>query len=125
MTRELLPERRASFNFTVAIQGEKYHVTVGYYPDGRPGEVFVDRIYTKSSAKVGTLLDSLCRDAAILVSMALQYGAPPDVMAHAISRDEEGTPQTIVGEIVDHIIKSGYFTHDIDKERTTTDEAGS
>ena len=105
MTREILPERRPSYNFTIDFQGEKYHVTIGRYPDGRPGEVFVNRLFTKASAKVGTLLDGVCRDAAILVSLAMQHGVQLETMQHAITRDEDGAPSTIVGAIIDQIRK--------------------
>lgn len=105
MTRETLPERRFSQNFTVDFQGERYNVTIGHYADGRPGEVFINRLFSKTSAKVGTLLDGVCRDSAILVSLALQHGVQLDTMQHAITRDEDGTPSTIVGAIIDHIRK--------------------
>lgn len=114
MTRESLPERRASYNFTVEFQGERYNVTIGHYHDGRPGEVFVNRLFTKTSAKVGTLLDGVCRDSAILVSLALQHGTSLQVIQHAITRDEDGEPSTIVGAIIDQIAKEGIY-----------DEAGS
>ena len=105
MSRELLPERRFSLNFTVDFQGEKYNVTIGYYNDARPGEVFINRLFTKTSAKVGTLLDGVCRDAAILISIALQHGCHSLVMQHAVTRDEDGNPSTIIGAIIDRITK--------------------
>lgn len=110
MTRELLSERRFSANFTVDFQGERYNVTIGHYDDGRPGEVFVNRLFTKSSAKVGTLLDGVCRDAAILVSLALQHGTSMKTIQHAITRDEDGTPSTIVGMIIDHMALGAILT---------------
>lgn len=105
MTRDVLPPRRPSLNFTVEFQGEKYAITTGFYPDGRYGEVFINRLFTKSSAKVGTLLDSICRDAAILVSFCLQHGVPLETIQHAITRDEEGAASTIIGAIIDQIRK--------------------
>ena len=40
MTRSRLPDRR--FAETVALEhcGTRFMVTIGFYPDGRPGEVF-------------------------------------------------------------------------------------
>ena len=101
MSRNLLPARRHSLNFTVKFQGETYQVSVGFYPDGRPGEVFINRVMGKASAKVGRLLDDVCRDAAILISMCLQHGVRLTTLDHAVTRDGEGEPQTIVGAIVD------------------------
>ena len=103
MSRDTLPARRHSLNFTVKFQGETYQVSVGFYPDGRPGEVFINRVMGKASAKVGRLLDDVCRDAAILISMALQHGVKLSTISHAVTRDGEGEPMTIVGAIVDHL----------------------
>lgn len=103
MARESLNERRRSYNFTIEFQGEQYNVTVGHYDDNRPGEVFVNRLFTKTSAKVGTLLDGVCRDSAILVSLAMQHGVQMKTLQHAITRDEDGLPSTIVGAIIDYI----------------------
>lgn len=104
MSRAALPNRRNSFNFTVAFQGERYDVTIGYYGTAGVGEVFINRIMGKASAKVGTVLDSVCRDGAILISLALQHGAQLQTVAHAVTRNSDGEPQTIIGAIVDKLI---------------------
>lgn len=103
MSRELLPNRRNSIGFSLEFQGERYDVTAGFYSDGRIGETFINRVIGKSSAKVGTLLDGICRDAAILVSLCLQHGVGINTIKHAITRDEEGEPATIVGKLIDTI----------------------
>lgn len=101
MTRKTLSSRRRSENFSLSFQGEHYDVTVGYYSDGRPGEVFINRRMTKSSAKVGTLLDGVCRDSAILLSLFLQHGGQLETALRAVTRDEDGEPSTIVGAVLD------------------------
>src|SRR5512138_1808487 len=101
MTRSRLPNRRSSWNFSIEFQGERYDVTIGHYSDGRVAEVFANRIYGKNSAKVGTLLDDVCRDAAILVSFALQFGAPIDTIAPALTRNDFNEPTTIIGAILE------------------------
>ena len=105
MKREQLPLRRNSLSVTLKFQGEKYDVTIGYYSDGRPGEIFINRILTKTSAKVGTLLDGVCRDSAILMSLAIQHGTDLFTIRHAITRDGDGEPSTIVGYVVDYLAK--------------------
>lgn len=105
MTRETLPNRRNSASFTFSFQGERYDVTIGYYDDDRVGEVFINRIMSRTAAKVGTLLDGVCRDSAILMSIALQHGTNLATLRHAITRDEDGDPSTIVGAIVDRLAK--------------------
>lgn len=107
MPRELLPNRRANFSFTIEFQGERYDVTIGHYRDGRAGEVFINRILGKASAKVGTLLDGVCRDSAILMSIAIQFGTDLSTLSSAITRDEDGAPSTIVGAIVDYLSTQG------------------
>ena len=103
MTRQALAPRRNSVNFSLPFQGEHYDVTVGYYDDGRPGEVFINRRMTRTSAKVGTLLDGVCRDSAILLSLFLQHGGDLLTALHAVTRDEDGEPSTIVGAVLDRL----------------------
>lgn len=105
--RNRLPYRRHSFNFTFHFGGEQYDVTCGLYPDNTIGELFINRLITRTSAKVGTLLDGVCRDAALLTSLALQHGADLDNIRHAITRDDDGDPSTIIGAIIDHLHKNG------------------
>jgi hypothetical protein len=103
--REILPNRRHSFSFTLDFQGERYDVTIGHYGDGRTGECFINRILGKNSAKVGTLLDDVCRDGAVLMSIAIQHGANLATLRNAITRNEYGEPSTVMGAIVDHLNK--------------------
>lgn len=103
MRREALAERRRCETFNFAFQGEKYIVTIGYYPDGRVGEVFINRVMDRTSAKIGMLLDGVCRDSAILLSLALQHGCEMETITGAVTRDEDGGASTIVGAILDHL----------------------
>jgi hypothetical protein len=68
MSRERLPNRRSHQVAQVEHGGFKLTVGIGRYSDNRPGEVFID------TRKCGTAIDTLLRDAAILVSFALQAG---------------------------------------------------
>lgn len=88
MTRELLPSRRYSETFDVVVQDVKYTATLGFYDDGRPGEVFLN------GTKVGTVLDLNACEAAVMASFALQYGAELEVLRHAVKRDASGAPQS-------------------------------
>ena len=40
MTRTRLPDRRAAETVALEHGGTRFMVTIGFYPDGRPGEVF-------------------------------------------------------------------------------------
>lgn len=101
MTRDRLEDRRPNETTMLEFGGEKYIVTVGYYPDGRVGEVFIDRVKDRVASKLGAALDGVCRDSAVLMSMALQFGTSLETIGHAITRDDEGAPATIVGAICD------------------------
>ena len=102
-SRDTLPNRRSSVSFTITFQGEQYDVTTGFYEDGRFGEIFINRIRDKSAAKLGQQLDAVCRDSAILMSLALQYGVNLADLKHSITRDDDGAPMSIVGAIVDSV----------------------
>lgn len=66
--REVLPNKRRHWTQRVRIGGQTLYLCVGEYPDGRPGEVFLD------IAKQGTLLRGVMNSLARVVSLALQCG---------------------------------------------------
>jgi len=100
--RELLPTRRHSVTFDMKF-GEHtadYTITLGFYDDGRLGEIFID------GGKSGSDIGAVTHDAAVLVSIGLQYGVPLGTMRHAMSRKgkkEEEEPATIMGAVLDKI----------------------
>lgn len=107
MTRIPLFNRRAGVSFEVEhfdpLAGDggmtiRYHVTLGAYKDGSTGETFVTVL---GKAGKGSMLEAIARDAAILISFALQYGAPIETMCRAMTRDEKDRPQTFVGAVLD------------------------
>jgi len=69
-SRERLPDERQAITHHFQVGGHDGYVTVGLYPDGRPGELFF-RV-TKEGSTVNGLMDSL----GISMSMALQHGVP-------------------------------------------------
>jgi hypothetical protein len=95
--RERLPDRRAAITTTFDRDGARFEMTAGFYPDGRVGEVFVN------ADRANSLLDFLMSDAAILASLALQYGAPLDEIRHALKRDIRGDAASPIGAALDRI----------------------
>jgi hypothetical protein len=95
--REPLPHRRRSntFKFRFGGQNAAYHITVGYFPDWRMGEVFL------STNKIGSMSEALARDIAILMSLALQHGCTMETMRDALTRESDGAPSTIAGAAAD------------------------
>jgi hypothetical protein len=100
-TRKLLPQRRRAetFNMKFGDQNAEFAVTLGYYDDGRIGEVFID------GAKAGSMMAALTRDGSVLVSIGLQYGMQLETVRHALTRDRDGKAFTIVGAVIDKILE--------------------
>jgi hypothetical protein len=96
--RLILPQRRFSLTFTVPFWNRPWDVTVGFYdpPERRAGEIFIN-----AAKSPGTQQEALCRDGAILFSLALQYGAPVPVISSALTRNLNGSPSSLIGAIAD------------------------
>jgi len=68
--RHRLKEERASITHKFNIGGHEGYITVGLYPDGEPGELFI------KMAKEGSTVSGLMDSFALAVSIALQHGVP-------------------------------------------------
>ena len=75
-TRERLPDTRRSMTHKFEVAQHQGYITVGFYEDGRPGEVFI------KIAKHGSTISGLLDTIAVLTSLALQYGVPVAALAH-------------------------------------------
>lgn len=102
MTRERLPDRRASQTIEfdhgpIGYPVNRYTATLSYYDRGmtRLGEVFLN------SGKSGAMLDCVMRDSAIGVSVALQYGVPVDELRAAFLKDANGHSESPLGHLLD------------------------
>jgi hypothetical protein len=93
--RQRLPDRRASTVFCFECNGLRYTATASWFDDNQLGEVFVGNHRADSHA------DACAKDAAILASLALQYGAPLAVLRRALLRDSQGRPSTPIGVALD------------------------
>ncbi len=99
--RRQLPPRRLSESFELAWGGftKPHMITVSYYHDGSLGEVFI------SGGKSGEQVEAIARDAAIILSIAMQYGVPLGPIAHSITRDSQGAPSSIIGRVIDELTR--------------------
>jgi ribonucleoside-diphosphate reductase alpha chain len=77
--RERLPDTRPSVTHKFSVAGHEGYITVGLYPDGRAGELFITM--AKEGSTIGGLMD--CFGTA--VSMSLQYGVPLEVYVNKFS----------------------------------------
>ena len=95
MTRTRLPDRRAAETVLLEHDGTRFMVTIGFYPDGRPGEVFTH------GARSGSNLDALLADACVVVSCLIQHGVEPRELAGSMGRLGNAEPASIIGAVVD------------------------
>ena len=68
--RRRLPDERRAVTHKYQVAGHEGYITVGLYPDGQPGELFLKM--AKEGSTVSGLMDTL----ATMTSLALQYGVP-------------------------------------------------
>jgi ribonucleoside-diphosphate reductase alpha chain len=68
--RRRLPAERTALTHKFDITGHEGYITVGLYPDGQPGEIFL------KMAKEGSTVSGLMDTFATAISLSLQYGVP-------------------------------------------------
>jgi hypothetical protein len=95
--RARLPDRRPAETFEFDVAGLRYTATVGRFPDGRIGEIFLNNHKSNSAA------DANARDSAIVCSLALQHGVELDTIRGALVRDSRGNASTPLGAALDLI----------------------
>lgn len=99
--RRTLPQRRfaetVAFDHAEGANSIKYIGTIGRFENGDVGEIFLN------SMKLGTSSDTNARDAAVAVSLALQYGCPLATIRKALTRDASGQPSGPIGRFLDMI----------------------
>lgn len=71
-TRKALTPTRDSITHKFEIARHEGYLTVGLYPDGSPGEIFI------KIAKEGSAISGMCQAFCRAFSIALQYGLPID-----------------------------------------------
>jgi ribonucleoside-diphosphate reductase alpha chain len=68
--REKMPVERTSVTHKFSVGGHEGYLTVGMYPDGRAGEIFI------KMSKEGSTLSGIMDGLALTISLGLQYGVP-------------------------------------------------
>ena len=98
--RQRLPNRRACKSFEFRHAGLDFTLAAGCYPDGRIAEIFL------SSHKPGSPIEAIARDAAVTVSIALQFGVPIETIRQALTKDHDGGPATLLGAALDNLAEA-------------------
>ncbi|MDF1810011.1 MAG: hypothetical protein P1U42_09980 [Phycisphaerales bacterium] len=71
-TRQSLTQTRESLTHKFTLDRHEGYLTIGLYPDGSPGELFI------KIAKEGSAISGMCQAFCRAFSIALQYGLPVD-----------------------------------------------
>jgi hypothetical protein len=95
--RERLPNRRASISFDIEAQGLRFTATFSRFADGRVAEIFLQ------NCKAGSMAGINACDAAVMASIALQWGVPLVVIRKALMRDAHGKASGPLGAALDII----------------------
>jgi hypothetical protein len=98
--RERLPNRRRCESFEFRHAGLDFTLAAGFYPDDRIAEIFL------SSHKPGSPIEAIARDAAVTVSIALQFGAGLETIRQALTKDHDGGPATLLGAALDALAEA-------------------
>src|SRR6201998_245542 len=77
--RRRLPDERAGITHHFSIAGHEGYLTVGLYPNGQPGEIFI------RMAKEGSTIAGLMECFGTVVSVSLQHGVPLQVLVGKLS----------------------------------------
>jgi ribonucleoside-diphosphate reductase alpha chain len=77
--RHRLPDERVGLTHHFSIAGHEGYLTVGLYPNGQPGEIFI------RMAKEGSTIAGLMECFGTVVSVSLQHGVPLKVLCDKLS----------------------------------------
>jgi len=77
--RHRLPDERAAVTHHFSVGGSEGYLTVGLYPNGQPGEVFI------RMAKAGSTISGLMECLGAVTSVGLQHGVPLNVLCSKLS----------------------------------------
>lgn len=94
-TRQRVSDRRAHETIAIEHEGHPYRIGLGReFANGGCGpvvEVFINAEHFNST------MDSMVSDGAILMSMLMQYGCPPETILKSMSQRSDGTPTSPLG----------------------------
>ena len=92
------PNRRETETIEVWWHNQRHHVSVGRFPNGKVGEIFIH------GPKSGSDTDSLAYSIGTSLSIALQHGATVEELAKSVARGPRGGPACLVGAVLDCIL---------------------
>ena len=94
--RRRLPQRRLHQLVDFQHAGYRYTAGLGFFETGELGEIFIN-----VPGRSGSSIEAVARDAAILASICLQYGASAEVIRRALTRNGDGSASGPLGAALD------------------------
>ena len=95
--RSRLPNRRRAETIEFDHDGIKYIASVGFFETGGLAEIFL------RGGKSGSAVEAMTHDGAVVVSVALQFGAPLAAIRKALLRLPDGAAAGPLGRVLDLI----------------------
>ncbi|QYU66585.1 hypothetical protein J4558_16600 [Leptolyngbya sp. 15MV] len=95
--RQSLPITRESVTHKFMVDRHEGYLTIGLYPDGRPGEIFI------KMAKEGSFISGMCQAFCRAFSIALQYGLTVEEAVLRAEIDRRFGPARARVQILDRI----------------------
>src|ERR1700737_4299510 len=94
--RRRLPHRRRHELLDFEHAGYRYTAGLGFFETGGLAEIFIN-----VPGRSGSAIEAVARDAAILTSICLQYGASAETIRHALTRNSDGSAGGPRGVVLD------------------------
>jgi len=131
--REKLPDTRRSITHKAVILSEKdgkldrvkFYFTIGFYPDGRPGELFMHM------DEAGSTLDGMADSFGIMVSFSLQNGVTWSKLVEKLAYQQfnpqgmtENPKLRFVKSVVDYVMRWGELEFGGNAECRVREDAG-
>jgi hypothetical protein len=95
-SRRRLPQRRSHELLDFEHAGHRYTAGLGFFEAGGVAEIFIN-----VPGRSGSGIEAVARDAAILTSICLQYGASMETIRHALTRNSDGSASGPLGVVLD------------------------
>jgi hypothetical protein len=99
--RRRLAQRRQHHLVDFEHAGHRFTAGLGFFNTGELAEIFIN-----VPGRSGSALETVARDAAILASICLQYGATAEVIRRALTRNNDGSAGGPVGAVLDLIARN-------------------
>ena len=97
--RQRLSNRRLCETSDIEVGQLSYKFSTGRFPNGELAEVFISNHRSNSQADVAA------RDCGILISLLLQFHCPVETIAHALSRNSDGSASGVAAAVLDKILQ--------------------